>query len=71
MILTIKIGFIIALLWAGWCGFRMFQTDSIKVFDTDGPVFVISRRARPLAYWSLIAAFYAALIAIAASAISL
>ena len=69
MILVIKIGFIIALLWAGWRGLRMFQTESIEVFDTAGPVLVISRRVRPLAYWSLIAAFYAALIAIAAGAL--
>lgn len=71
MILIIKIAFIVALVVAGWCGFRMFQTESIEVFDTDGPVLVISRRARPLTYWSLIVAFYAALIAITAGVLSL
>jgi hypothetical protein len=71
MISAVKIGFVFALLWAGWRASRMFRSGRIRVFDTDGPVLVIARQDRPFAYWSFITLFYAVLIAIAVGVKSL
>jgi hypothetical protein len=70
MIPAVKIGLVVALLWAGWRASRMLRTGRIRVFDTDGPVLMIARQDRPFAYWSFIMLFYAVLIAIAVGATS-
>lgn len=70
MIPAVKIGLVVALLWAGWRASRMLRTGRIRVFDPDGPVLMIARQDRPFAYWSFIMLFYAVLIAIAVGATS-
>lgn len=70
MIPAVKIGLVVALLWAGWRASCMLRTGRIRVFDTDGPVLMIARQDRPFAYWSFIMLFYAVLIAIAVGATS-
>lgn len=71
MMLAIKIGFVIPLLLAGWCGFRMFQTGSIRIFDTDGPVRTIAQRDRPFVYWLFIVFFYVLLLTMVAGVAAL
>lgn len=71
MIWLVKVVIGFALLWAGWRALRTFRTGIISVFDTDGPVLTIGRQDRPVAFWSFITLFYAALIAIAAGMASL
>ena len=49
----------------------MFQSGSIAVFDTGGPISLIKRHERPLAFWSFVALFYSVLLAIAVAAAAL
>ncbi|MDF0487252.1 hypothetical protein PX554_03845 [Sphingomonas sp. H39-1-10] len=71
MIWTFRIAIAIALLWAAWRAYRMFQTGSIRVYDADEPVLLLARQERPLAYWSFVIFFYAVLFVIAVSVTSL
>lgn len=71
MVLILQVGIILALLIVGWRAFQMFRTGTIKAFDTDGPVLFITRRDKPLVYWSFIVCFYMVLITVAAGAAKL
>jgi hypothetical protein len=62
---------VVAILFLGWRAFRMFQSGSIAVFDTGGPISLIKRHERPLAFWSFVALFYSVLLAIAVAAAAL
>lgn len=66
MVLILQVGIALALLVVGWRAFQMFRTGTIKTFDTDGPVVLITRQDKPFAYWTFIVSFYMVLVAVAA-----